>query len=66
MESEDDEEEGLIEGVNAALSGKKAKADTVGGYAAGVRVIELMRESVNILPPARIVETFPLEGEPKE
>jgi len=57
---------GLVTGINQALQGKKAKADVVGGRAAAVAVIQLMRETVTILPPASIVAAFPLGKKPSE
>ena len=59
---ENDQVRGLVDGINDALSGKKAKADVVGGHAAAVKVVRLMGETVTTLPPESIVKAYPLEG----
>lgn len=55
---------GLIDRINQRLNGKKAKADVVGGRAAAAAVIELMRQTVERLPPEDIVAAFPLDEKP--
>jgi hypothetical protein len=59
---EQDQARGLVDGINDALSGKKAKADVVGGHDAAVKVVRLMGETVETLPPQSIVNAYPLEG----
>jgi hypothetical protein len=48
----------VLVGINAALAGKKAKADVKGGHAAAVSVVGLMRKTVETLPPMKVIDAF--------
>lgn len=61
LRGEDDEELGLIDGLNEALKKKKAKADVSSGHEAAVSVVELMRQTIKTLPPERLVEVYPIK-----
>ncbi|MDX6612987.1 MAG: hypothetical protein QOD75_2173 [Blastocatellia bacterium] len=45
----------VIAGVNENLKSSKAKADVKGGHAAATSVIELMRNTIQTLPPMKII-----------
>jgi hypothetical protein len=66
LNGEDDNEQGLVDGINKELDGKKASADVSGGHEAAVSVVRMMRNVVKTLPPEKIVAAFPLEGTPSE
>jgi hypothetical protein len=48
----------MVAAVNTKLTNVKATADVVGGHAAAVSIVTLVRTCRQILPPLAIVETF--------
>ena len=48
----------LIAGVLAVLDGQSASTQVVGGHAAAVAVVDLLRRTVTTLPPLDIIEAF--------
>jgi len=48
----------IINGVNENLKSKTAKATIKGGKGAAIAVIDLMRETIQKLPPATIIKAF--------
>jgi hypothetical protein len=55
----------LVEGVNRALNGWRAKPEIKGGHAAAVRTVKLMRAAHSKLPPREIIEVFREASGPK-
>jgi hypothetical protein len=48
----------IIAGVNENLKSSKAKSDVKGGKGAAIRVIGLMRATVKLLPPLKVIEAY--------
>lgn len=48
----------VIGGVNAAVRGRSARGRVADGHAAAVAVVELMRETIEALPPMEVLEAF--------
>ena len=48
----------IIAGINESLTGKTATPDVIGGHAAAVSVIELMRGTVKLLPPLTVIDAY--------
>lgn len=46
----------IIAGVNQNLKNSVAKPDVKGGHAAAVSVVDLMRSTINKLPPMKVIE----------
>lgn len=48
----------LLAVVNATIDSRTAKADVRGGFKAAVSVVDLMKMSIDRLPPMKIIEAF--------
>jgi len=54
----------LVAGIAARLQSESVKATFTGGFGAARRVVQLMRDTVNKLPPSKIVDAYNDESSP--
>jgi len=52
----------IIAGVNSKLKNKKAKPTVKGGHEAAILVIELMRKTIQMLPPQDVIDAYKSQG----
>lgn len=56
----------IVDGINARLSGVTVRATFQGGKGAALRVIDLMRETINLIDPETLVKAYNEEKKPDD